>query len=91
MFDHPGELRPRIPFGENGIKIVFNRRCSFDGDPPFIFGEGLLSDGLPKTGSGEQLPDPLVMTAALESADEIGCGSRLEAVEPLPRPDISSA
>ena len=84
--NHFGELRPRIPFGENCIKIVFNRRCLFHCDPPFLFAEGLLSDGLPEACLPEQLPDSLVMPAALQAADEIGCRPRLETVESLPGP-----
>src|SRR5215471_8398832 len=34
--DHPGELRPRIRVGENCVKILFNRRRSFAGDPPLF-------------------------------------------------------
>src|SRR5215831_549947 len=83
--DRPGELRPGIPLGEDCIKILFDRRCSFHGDPPFLLGEGLLSDRLPKARSCEQLPDSPVVTAALQAADEIGCRPRLEAVKPLPR------
>ena len=84
MRDHPGELWPRLPFGENGVKILFKRGCSFHSDPPFLFGEGLLSDGIPEACSREQLPDCLVVVAALQAADEVGCRPRLEPVEPLP-------
>ena len=86
MRDHPGELWPRIPLRENCVKIPFNRRCSFHSDPPFLFGERLLSDGFPEACSREQLPNSLVVAAALQAADEVGCRPRLEAVEPLPRP-----
>jgi len=42
--DHPGEVRPRIPVGENRVKLLFNRRCSFHRNPPFLLGKGILSD-----------------------------------------------
>src|SRR5215510_172843 len=84
--DHRGELRPRVRFGENRMKVLFHRRRPFDGDPPFLFGEGLLSDGLPEACSCEQLPDSLVVITALQAADEIGCRPCLEAVEPPARP-----
>src|SRR5215471_13667065 len=84
--DHPGELRPHIPVGENRVKLLFDRRCSFHSNPPFLFGKGLLSDGFPEACSLEQLPDSLVVAAALQAADEVSCRPRLEAVEPRPRP-----
>src|SRR5262249_43119431 len=78
------------PSRENCGKILSNRRSSFDSDSPFLFGEGLLSDDSQKP-VREQLRDCLVVAAALQAADEVGCRPRLEAVEPLPRPVISSA
>src|SRR6516225_2246463 len=84
--DHRGELRPGVRFGEDCVKVLFHRRRPLDCGPPFFFGERLLSDRLPEARSCEQLPDSLVVTTALQAADEIGCRSRLESVEPLARP-----
>ena len=84
--DHPGEVRPRIPVGENRVKLLFNRRCSFHRNLPFLLGKGILSDRFPEACSREQLRDSIVVAATLQAADEVGCCPRLEAVEPLPRP-----
>src|SRR5262245_5007343 len=70
--DHRGERRPRVRFGKNRVKVLFHRRRSVHGEPPFLFGEGLLSDGLPEACSREQLTDSLVVSPALQAADEIG-------------------
>ena len=85
MRDHPGELRPRVPVGEDCTKILLNSRRSFDCGPPFLCREGLFSDGLPEARPREQLPDRPVVAAALQAADEVSCRPRLQAVEPLPR------
>src|SRR5262245_4075173 len=84
--DHPGELSPRLSLGEDCVKVLFHRGCAFHGDPPFLFREGLRSDGCPEARSREQLPDCLVVPADLQAADEVGCRPGLEAMEPLPRP-----
>src|SRR5262245_16446730 len=84
--DHPGELRPRIPLRENCVEIVLDGRRSLHSDPPFLFGEGLFPDGFPEACSCEQFPDLLVVAAALQAADEVGCRPGLEAVQPRPRP-----
>src|SRR6516165_11467259 len=86
MRDHPGELRPRVPVGEDCTKILLNSRRSFDCGPPFLCREGLFSDGLPEARPREQLPDRPVVAAALQAADEVGCRPRLEPVKPLPGP-----
>jgi hypothetical protein len=72
VLDHPRQLRPHIFFGQNRVKVVFNRRRSFHGDPLFLFGERLVSDRFPEACTCEQVPDSVA--SALQPADKVGCG-----------------